>query len=280
MDSKVAIVIPLYKQFTDLDLTEKISLEQTFKILVAHDICFVTHKEIDVNAYCYNQHHAVNVKTILFEKSYFANIAGYNRLLLGYEFYNSFREYKFILICQLDLFVFSCMLEHFIKLNYDYIGGTWFEGYNTALKTSIIIAPGNVQFSLRKTDSFLKVLNLFNFFCYRNLNFNGIKEALIQPVSFLRIFKHGLLVERRSYRPILPWQFPGYEDVFWSTYVKQFFSWFKVGSIEDSISFSFEVNPDILFNLNNQQLPMATHAWQKYNPSFWKPHIEKFGYSL
>jgi len=276
----VAIVIPIYKEFSDLNYEEEISLRQTYNILPAHDICFVTHKEININAYISNIPPGIKIKIFIFDKSYFADIAGYNRLLLGYHFYNSFQAYSHILICQLDVFVFSDMLAHFVKTDYDYIGAPWFEGFNAAQKDSKIIGAGNGGFSLRKVNSFLKVLALFNLFQNPYFSAKGIKEAIGQPTSFLRILKHTWTVKENSFTPILPWQFPYYEDLFWSTYVKQFFPWFKVGSIEDSIAFSFEVNPDVLFNLNNQQLPMGIHAWQKYNPTFWKPFIEQFGYSL
>jgi len=276
----VAIVIPIYKEFSDLDDAEKISLMQTCSILPAHDICFVTHKKININAYISNIPLGIKTEIFIFDESYFADIAGYNRLLLGYEFYKPFQMYSHILICQLDVFVFSDMLAHFVKKDYDYIGAPWFEGYNTAQKNSRIIGAGNGGFSLRKVNSFLKVLALFNLFQYPYFKVKSIKEAFVQPPSFIKILKHSWRFKKESYTPILPWQFPYYEDLFWSTYVKQFFPWFKVGSIEDAIAFSFEMNPDVLFSLNKQQLPMGVHAWQKYNPDFWKPYIEQFGYSL
>ena len=276
----VAIVIPIYKEFSDLDFAEKISLMQTFKVLHAHDICFVTHKDINIEAYSHTKPPGVKIKTFIFDKSYFANIDGYNKLLLGYEFYKSFTAYTHILICQLDVFVFSDRVEHFIKMDYDYIGAPWFEGYGLALKTSKLIGSGNGGFSLRRVKTFLNVLDLFNLFRFPFFNVYGIQEALTHVNIFLKITKHSFLVKKRSYLPILPWQFPYYEDRYWSEYVKQFFPWFKVATIKDATAFSFEANPEVLFSLNNQELPMACHAWQKHNPEFWKPHIEKFGYRL
>ncbi|QMU27562.1 DUF5672 family protein [Adhaeribacter radiodurans] len=275
---KIAVVIPVYKQYSDLNFVEKVSLEQTFKVLANYDIFFVTHNEIISKLYYSNQPLELNVNTLFFDKYFFANIEGYNRLLLEQKFYKAFESYSHILICQLDVFVFSDQLDYFSKLNYDYIGGPWFEGYSTALRTSKIIGTGNGGFSLRKVSSFLRILDLFNLF--RFLNYKGIKEAAVQPNSFLRIVKYCLLSKQKRYLSILPWQFPHNEDLYWSTYIRQFFPWFKVGNVEDSIAFSFEVNPDVLFKLNNQRLPMATHAWQKYNPEFWKYYIEKFGYHL
>jgi hypothetical protein len=283
MPSKVAVVIPVYKQFIDLNPTEKISFEQSCKVLNAYEIFLVTHKEIDTEAYVPKKQKRVKIKSLFFDKRFFNDISGYNRLLLNYDFYKAFDAFQFLLICQLDAFVFTDELEKFVKKDYDYIGAPWFENFHEALEDSKIIGVGNGGFSLRKVSSFLTILNLFKVLedPFKSLfNFAIIKVIWRHPTSFLRILKHELVRSKHTYLSILPWKFPSYEDQFWSTYVRQFFPWYKVSTIQDAISFSFEVNPKKLFPLNNYQLPMATHAWEKYNFDFWRPHIEKFGYSF
>ncbi len=130
--NKTAVAVPLYKAFSDLDVIEKISLQQLCKILHPYDIYFVTHSEIDVEEYKYKTGKKLRIKRINFNKSYFENIEGYNRLLLSFEFYNTFKAYNYILITQLDVFIFSDQLPHFTNLSYDYIGAPWFEDYGLA----------------------------------------------------------------------------------------------------------------------------------------------------
>jgi len=285
MKVNVAVVIPVYKQYADLDLIEKISLEQTCKAFQAYDICFVTHTEINTSLYCDNHSTNLSIKRFNFDKSYFANIPGYNRLLLDYNFYKAFDEYTYMLICQLDVFVFSDKLAHFLQMDYDYIGGPWFENYTLATENSKIIGAGNGGFSLRKIASFLSVLGITRFFNRSYLDMSHLKDISLNPISFISILKFSRSRNRsNSSKSIFPWEFLSNdamnEDTYWSDVVNQHLSWFKVGDVKDSVSFAFEVNPQVLYKLNNYELPMAVHAWHKYDTNFWKPFIEERGYNL
>lgn len=280
MIPRIAVVIPVYKAFENLDFTERISLTQTSKVLSTYYICFVTHPGVDVKNYQAFIPETLNVKTKYFNAEYFKDLDSYNRLLKSPFFYKAFSEYKYILLCQLDVFVFYDNTEHFIKLNYDYIGAPWFEGYNLASKSSKIVGVGNGGFSLRKISSFIRVLTLFELFKKDLASVRSIKEVIAQPLSFIRILKYELVKNKNYHVQILPWKNIFQEDYYWGYYIKQFFPWFRVGNVADAISFCFEVNPDVLYEMNNFKLPMATHAWPKYNISFWKPIIESYGYNL
>jgi hypothetical protein len=67
--------------------------------------------------------------------------------------------------------------------------------------------------------------------------------------------------------------FSQHEDIFWGLFAKRNFDWFKVAPFEESRKFSIELNPRPLFRLNGDKLPFGCHAWQKYDPEFWGPHI-------
>ena len=62
------------------------------------------------------------------------------------------------------------------------------------------------------------------------------------------------------------------EDIIWSRIIPEFFPGFKIANTETAIKFSFEANPDRLYQLNNNQLPIGCHAWPKFK-SFWKDYI-------
>ena len=63
------------------------------------------------------------------------------------------------------------------------------------------------------------------------------------------------------------------EDRYWSEGMGGVFTDFKVADIKSSIAFSFEVKPSLLFEMNKQKLPFGCHAWEKYEPEFWKQFI-------
>ena len=65
---------------------------------------------------------------------------------------------------------------------------------------------------------------------------------------------------------------PVNEDVFWSLWVPSFFSYLKPADINTATKFSFEASPELIYQ-NVNCLPMGCHAWEKYNPDFWKKYI-------
>lgn len=264
------VVIPVYKQFNDLKEAEKISLIQTYKVLNKYDIYLVTHEFIDIGPYKLN----TDIKFILFNELYFKNISGYNKLLMSKDFYNSFKTYDYMLLCQLDVFIFSDMVDYFTKQKFDYIGAPWFEGFHLASNDSKIIGVGNGGLSLRKINAFISTLNIFEPLRNRKMSMKNLGVIIKNPIIFSKIIKHELVREKNNYLSILPWLFPNNEDEYWCTYIKGVFTDFNISSIEIAIAFAFEVNPVVLYYLNDKKLPMGVHAWEKYNPEFWMPFIE------
>ncbi|SFQ46648.1 DUF5672 family protein [Hymenobacter arizonensis] len=274
MKHNLAIIIPTYKQYFELSPSEKLSLRRTFEVLGSYDIVFVTHNGIDAEAYYQCGKSKSSIQVLNFSDEYFTGLEGYNKLLLGLEFYKNFVQYDYILICQLDVFVFADKLDYFIDKKYDYIGAPWFEGFGTATPESPIKGVGNGGFSLRKVKSFLRVRYAMEIFSGHHISYNVLKEAARHSIELLRIVKHEYHRRTQTYDEALPWDTPLYEDCYWATIVPTFFPWFKIGSVDDATRFAFEVNPRVLYALNEDVLPMATHAWEKYDPDFWRPFIE------
>jgi hypothetical protein len=276
----IAIVIPTYKEAADLTINEKISFLQTTKIFKNYNIFLATHKDVNTGLYQLLAFKDVNLRTIVFDRSYFEGLEGYNKLLMSIDFYKAFKNYRYLLICQLDVFVFYDNLKYYTQSAIDYIGAPWFEAFDNATKKSRIIGVGNGGFSLRKVSSFILVLHILNFFKNPFSGFWNFLSAVSHPVSFLKVVKHQFSYNKNKSVSLVPGEFPFYEDKFWGLNIYPTFPWFKVGSINDAVSFAFEVNPEVLYEMNDKQLPMATHAWEKYNPEFWKPFIESYGYKL
>jgi hypothetical protein len=65
------------------------------------------------------------------------------------------------------------------------------------------------------------------------------------------------------------------EDGFWGLIAPQITKKFKTAPVEKAIKFSFDRYPDVLYKMNNYQLPFGCHAWDKRNPEFWKEHFSE-----
>lgn len=150
-NKKIAIVIPIYK--TEFNDYEKISFQQAEKIFFNEDIILVLPENI------YHHKKLKKYKKEKFNVSYFNSVQAYNSLMLSVDFYKRFIEYQYILIYQLDAFVFENRLNYFINFNYDYIGAPWLCGiFYYINENNCIWHVGNGGFSLRKVKSFIRIL--------------------------------------------------------------------------------------------------------------------------
>ena len=271
MSKKACVVIPVYK--TNLTRYEQISLDQCITVLHAHDIFLVIPARLEhtmlSNAYVGTG----KVRVITFSDKFFTDIPAYNKLLKFPGFYKAFISYEYMLIHQLDAFVFRDELEHWCNSGYDNIGAPLFEGHDFALKNSPLVGQGNGGFCLRNIPASYRIVTQF-----RKLNFKRKFDGPKVPfyINWFRFFKHQMIFNYSAYplQPIIN------EDLFWAELVPKAFPEFKVPEPKQAIDFSFEVNPDVLWVLNGSKLPFGCHAWWKYDLGFWKPHIERYGYEL
>lgn len=255
----VNIIIPIYKE--EITFKEKMSLRQCIRILSAHPITLICPKRLNLDTY-YNEY--TNFKVEYFNKLYFKELHGYNRLMLSKKLYKRFKCYKYLLIYQLDAWVFRDELYDWCSKDYSYIGAPWFEGMDTANPESPFMGVGNGGFSLRQTNQILKLLRRKEY--YQNL------EKVLRIMKILPFFKkHSLINKTISSMEKFNYCI-GNEDYkisVMASYVKKF----KLAPIEEAYRFSFEVNPEVLYKLNNRSLPFGCHAWEKHNPAFWNTFI-------
>jgi hypothetical protein len=237
MDKMVVIGIPIYKN--SLNEFEKISLQQVKKILGGYSIMFIAPESLQFD---YGEEYR-GFKIERFSDSYFQSTASYSQLLLSIEFYQRFCDYEFLLIYQLDAFVFSDQLETFCKMNFDYIGAPTYwpvtmEGLFFEKKMI-----GNGGFSLRKIKSAIRILE---------------KKRDIHWDAFLET------------------EFNKAEDVFFAFCGSKKEFGFKVPSTRVASQFSVE----LYFKRHSLKLPFGCHAWYKLHFDNWRSSIEKYGFSL
>ncbi|MBR4904343.1 MAG: hypothetical protein IKZ53_06705 [Selenomonadaceae bacterium] len=149
MSSKVAVVIPIYKE--EINDLEKISLAQVRKVLRNYPIIFVAPEGKNFS------YLETGEMLIQFHPQYFQSVETYSRLLLSPFFYETFSDFDYILLYQLDAFVFYDALEEFCRLGYDYIGAAFPVSWgNVNGKKNPRV--GNGGFSLRKVKACRKLL--------------------------------------------------------------------------------------------------------------------------
>lgn len=151
---EIIVVVPYYK--TELELSEQYALNRIKTVFKNRKIVFVGPRSI-VPSYLDGKD-----KIMKFDDSYFDSVQSYNSLLLNSIFWQKFSLYKYVLICQLDVFVFRDELSFFCSLDYDYIGAFWPNGIMNRMRRNDILYVGNGGYSLRKVQTCLEILNKYN----------------------------------------------------------------------------------------------------------------------
>lgn len=256
---KCSAVIPIYKEIpTDY---EKRSFLQCIRILYKYSIIIICPEHLNVDLYLVHaKEFEVNIKVIRFNDIYFRNISGYNKLLLSSAFYRKFTDFEYILVYQLDSWVFRDELDYWCRKGYDYIGAPWlftnlYNWFRTGLypkklhflhkilfRGIFMSKVGNGGFSLRKVEAFIKNIELFEL-------------------------------------AAMKWK--ANEDSFFAHYVKTLNPFFRIADVKTAIKFSFDTFPDKAYEINNNNLPFGCHAWFRSEPpykdnlSFWGNIIEQ-----
>ena len=153
-ENKVIIVIPIYK--SELSSYESISLKQCLKILYRYPISIVTplSKSIIENIV-----QGENISYQHVPTCWMNSISSYNKMMLNSSFYSMYEDYKYMLLYQLDAFVFCDELSEFCDMGFDYIGAPWISGQILHRHDgNCLWYVGNGGFSLRKISSFIHIL--------------------------------------------------------------------------------------------------------------------------
>jgi hypothetical protein len=264
-----AVVIPVYKD--NVDKFEEISLDRCFAVLGEYPVCLVTPEGLSIQTYQkVADRYGVRLNVESFEAKYFQGIEGYNRLMLSRSFYDRFSAFDRILLYQTDCFVFNDQFEYWCK--YDYVGAPWVyrdnirNFYRDKLKLdikrllkpivenrmgTILYKSGNGGFSIRNPRLFVEIIDRFG------------QEGIMNI--------YGGDGSSKSYYN---------EDVFWSIEVNRHGKHLKIPGFKKALRFSIDTSPSICYQLNQQVLPFGCHAYRRYEPDFWKPFIEQYGYKL
>lgn len=239
-DKSVVIVIPIYKE--KLSPTETISLQQLNKILGKYPRIFVAPKSLAFDFGSIGDGIAVE----RFDDMWFQSVTSYSCLMMQKDFYERFSAYEFMLLYQLDVFVFSNRLEEFCDMGFDYIGAPI--GRFAPFWHAIGARVGNGGFSLRRIPSVLSVLDDF--------------DRIIADTPFVHTF-------------ILA------EDIFFAYCGVRDDIEFKVADIDTAFGFSVQENTRHIFKkIQRGWRPFGCHGWSRIEQDFWWSIIEENGYVM
>ncbi|MDB5239470.1 MAG: hypothetical protein JWP57_95, partial [Spirosoma sp.] len=267
----VAVVIPVYKPKPTA--YELISLTQCQRVLGSYTTYLVAPHSLDISFYL-GFSSAFQVKT--FSNDYFADIQGYNRLMLSEEFYESFANVEYILIHQLDAFVFRDELADWCRQRYDFIGAPWlrdrdFTGWQDRvlfkLKQRIAI-----WLDLKKGDGITprEIISL------NSVGNGGLSLRRIPAMlRCLRRFRKKII----KYERIHHHQYN--EDVFWGIEVNRYWPMLRIPTYRKALLFSVEFYPQwAIAHYNGGQLPFGCHAWDIHGKAYWQTVFARYGYQI
>ncbi|GAA0558649.1 hypothetical protein GCM10009415_45790 [Chitinophaga japonensis] len=193
------------------------------------------------------------------------------------QFYALFKAYEFLMTYELDAYIFSADIAGHNGFAYDFIGAPVFEGYMAAGPDAPFLEALNSGFSIRRVQSCIWVLERLRKYKVRWKRY----KLLLAAMPFLeKIIKNGW--RQVAFNDHLRGYFTnGYfnEDMILTQVVPALFPVFKVAPPEVAAAFSFEVNPERLYRLNRNRLPLGCHAWTKFS-AFWQEHIKLIDHPL
>ena len=239
----VVITIPIYRE--TLSITEKVSLQQLKRILGHYPCAFVAPESLEFDYEGLED----GIVVERFPDHYFTSITSYSQLLLTENYYARFVAYDYLLIYQLDAFVFSDRLQEFCDLGYDYIGAPI--APSNPIWHAIGARVGNGGLSLRKITAARQALKRW--------------EQL--PVERQQIFQDVFLQV---------------EDLFWGWCGVQPDFDFQCAPIATALQFAVQEEVQRCYRrieVGTLQ-PFGCHGWNESHVAFWQRKIEACGYEL
>lgn len=263
---KAAVIVPFYRD--SLSAWEKVALDQCFKMLGNHPIIAIKPRSLKLTVtagYAFTE-------MIDFDDHFFAGIAGYNALMLSEVFYGRFLHYEYVLLYQLDAFVFKDELEYWCNLGYDYIGAPWIRAkeYPHALKRygSILLQKIHRRYNIKKRGmTSKKQLD-------DNVGNGGFSLRRTQKFYDCCLQYRQKIAEYNA-KPSHHYN----EDIFWGIELNRKQKVMNIPGYIEALKFAFELVPDRALRLNQNQLPFGCHAWDKF-PDFWRPIFEQHGQKI
>ncbi len=245
------MLVPIYKEAPDE--MDRQMLEHCLQVFCERPIVLVHPQGMNLARYT----EIIGEREIrlqAFASANFISRHAYNDMLMEPWFYRAFMGYEYILVHQLDSWVFADTLDDFLSLGLDYIGcAPAREG-----------AKQDGGLSLRRTVACMEA-------CKAAQSWDGI--SLLLRVKYLNLRDLVMIVRRKLAMPIGKKRPYRGEDSFFSFAAPILKTNFRVGTPEQALRFGYCENPAWLYRAH-KKLPMGCHApFRNGNADFWHLHI-------
>jgi hypothetical protein len=264
---KVAVIIPFYK--TELSGYEKIALKQCQKVLHNYPIIAIRPDSLvlpeEIKEFPF-------FNVLCFDDGFFKDVQGYNQLMLSDIFYKALLGYEYILIYQLDAFVFKDELNYWCSQDIDYIGAPWIPARNYTNTIKKVISRASQHFARR--------YNLKKNGLPRQKQFDGAVGNGGFSLRRVKLFYELCVAYREKiadYNKLTTHHYN--EDVFWGIELNRKRKVLNIPDYVYALKFAFEIAPEQSYNINNRQLPFGCHAWD-LSIDFWRPFFKQYGYII
>lgn len=253
----IVVIIPIYS--SNLSEDEYVSLIQCVNVLTEYQIVIVKPEKLDVDFILF-KYPLLTVES--FPNQYFAGLRGYNRLVLDEAFYTRFIKYQYMLIYQLDAYVFKDELLFWADKGYDYIGAPWIPPNHTYLTRR-----GRFKLFLRRLIYLILKNNKYKLkkYCNYQVGNGGFSlRKISKMIDVTRFYKKKIDCCLDDNKPFYP------EDVFLLLELSSPKCRLRKPGFKEALKFSIEENPAWGYHYNHDKLPFGCHDWNHpdYSP-FW-----------
>jgi hypothetical protein len=266
----VCIVVPCYRP--TLRPFEELALRQCTSILSAHDTFFVKPSSLDLTGLT-RDYGIPRVES--FADRFFEGVAGYNQLMLSDEFYARFAQYDYMLIYQLDAFVFRDELLAWCERGHDYIGAPWLPDAPAPSRSREVYVKAR-QYAYRWANKIDPASNGAHKAQYMYAVGNG--GFSLRRISAMRAVLKAMPSKVDAYCRL-----DGkvhHEDMFFSIEANRYFPRVKLPSFREAAGFAWELQPGVARALNKGQLPFGCHGWNKLHRDEWRAIFAGLGHSI
>jgi hypothetical protein len=269
--SDLIVVVPAYCEV--LKDWERFAFLNNIRRLGKHTFALVVPQSMDCSQYV---ELAPSIEIVRFPDDNFRSADSYSLLCLSDHFYAAFSAYRYLLICQLDAYIFSSEINHWISLDIDFVGGAVSKSDPQQNQFIRWINSLNGGLSLRNVASHRRVLKSKNLVDCERLSFE-LHRDMAPTTAFMdrspyyraKLALHAFAARCRSgFKDLTSSEFitglrTGQilaEDQFWSRFAPRFDPSFKVASLAEAKLFSAQFSLDLTMSLFRQHPPFGCHG--------------------
>lgn len=250
------VIIPIYTE--KLKAWELLALDNNMRILHDRAVCFLIPQGLDIRFLRQKYHYTQVVEVSTDWLGIKRGRRGYNEMMMSAAFYDIFHDYEYMMIVHLDTWLFSDDLSEWLRKGYDLVAAPW------------PIRPRYNHFPFRQ---YLKMENFFlkmqgkapRTLVYGLMGNGGL--CLRNVAAFQKVCK----TKRRLIQSYIEKNDETHnEDIFFALEAHEL----KTPTVEDALTFAWDVKPKLCYFLNHKKLPMGCHGFMhNRRKNFWAKFI-------